>query len=88
MSDPSDIPGRHVPPRADPIQPDQPGSGQARQDPDAPAARDTSGTDRRGADEDRDAGLKNIREGYGGASTRDGDDDPSMVPNRPATDAQ
>ena len=95
MSDPKDIPGRHVPRRADPVQPDLPGSGNASgtgtgtgTNTDGKTEAEASPAVRRGHDERADAGLKNVREGYGGPSTDDHDDDPSMAPNRPATDAQ
>lgn len=38
MSDPADIPGRHKPRRAEPLQPDRPGRGDGPLKPDDPAA--------------------------------------------------
>lgn len=88
MSDPADIPGRKPPRRAEPIQPDRPGSGMEQSHQSARPAPEAADPAKRASGERRDAGLKNVREGYGGGTTKDSDDDPSMVPNRPASDAQ
>lgn len=92
MSEPKDIPGRHLPKRAEPIRPDLPGSGTHRKDPasaSAPAKSSGPNTEPRTSDvKERGAAMDTVRKGYGGPSTSDDTADPSMVPNRPASDAQ
>jgi hypothetical protein len=75
MSDPVPSPTRRQPPRAQPLQPDRPGSGDAARPADDPAGRAPAGgnpgpgggdTARRSREQSDDA-LDNVREGYGGA---------------------
>ena len=73
MSDPQPQPGKSRPPRAEPLQPDHPGRGDAAEAetdaggtsvPDAPFADDESSDSAHRQRDRSDAALKNVREGY------------------------
>jgi hypothetical protein len=68
MSDPQPTPGKRTPPRAEPLQPDKPGSGTAtdNEKQDGGAARQTSSDSDSVAKQKKqsDAALDNVREGY------------------------
>ncbi len=66
MSDPQPLPGRKTPPRAHPVQPDKPGSGNSSgSDPADKPAGGAGGSPQRQKAQEEDA-LRNVREGYGG----------------------
>lgn len=59
MSDPQPVPGRRVPRRAEPLQPDRPAQGNDAESP-ADGSDATAGKQKRQSDE----ALKNVSEGY------------------------
>lgn len=70
MTDPQPVPGRKTPRRAEPLQPDKPGSGQGRQPADGEVDSAGNASTRKSEKASEQANtsqtaLENVREGYG-----------------------